>query len=102
MWLTTSLRGMVRLSRTRTSMPKLFCRFQLLGELRVKILNEGVHSGSGSGIVPSSFRILRNLLERIEDSKTGVRSLHAIPCCFRGELMSVCVCAGGPAEGGVR
>jgi len=53
MWLTTSLRGM------------------LLGELRVKILNEGVHSGSASGIVPSSFRILRNLMDRIEDSKTG-------------------------------
>jgi acetylornithine deacetylase/succinyl-diaminopimelate desuccinylase-like protein len=43
----------------------------LLGELRVKILSEGVHSGSASGIVPSSFRILRNLMDRIEDSKTG-------------------------------
>jgi len=53
MWLTTSLRGM------------------LLGELRVKILTEGVHSGSASGIVPSSFRILRNLMDRVEDSKTG-------------------------------
>jgi len=53
MWLTTSLRGM------------------LLGELRVKVLTEGVHSGTASGVVPSSFRIIRELLDRIEDSKTG-------------------------------
>src|SRR5205814_6996107 len=32
---------------------------------------EGVHSGDGSGIVPSSFRILRILLDRLEDSKSG-------------------------------
>lgn len=53
MWLTTSLRGM------------------LLVDLRVKILKEGVHSGSASGIVPSSFRIAREVLDKIEDSKTG-------------------------------
>lgn len=39
--------------------------------LTVKVLKEGVHSGSGSGIIPDSFRILRNLLEQFEDSKTG-------------------------------
>ncbi len=53
LWLTTSLRGMVS------------------GVLKVEILNEGIHSGDASGLVPSSFRILRHLLERLEDSKTG-------------------------------
>jgi acetylornithine deacetylase/succinyl-diaminopimelate desuccinylase-like protein len=54
LWLTTSLRGMV------------------IGTLSVRVLTEGVHSGAASGIVPSSFRILRNLLSRIEDPETGV------------------------------
>ena len=40
-------------------------------ELRVDVLNEGVHSGSASGIVPSSFRIIRQLLSRLEDEATG-------------------------------
>jgi acetylornithine deacetylase/succinyl-diaminopimelate desuccinylase-like protein len=53
LWLTTSLRGMV------------------IGNLTVKVLTEGVHSGAASGIVPSSFRILRSLLSRIEDEATG-------------------------------
>lgn len=53
MWLTTSLRGLVG------------------GVLSVDILTEGVHSGSASGVVPSSFRILRILLDRIEDAATG-------------------------------
>ena len=53
LWLTTSLRG------------------NLLGNLTVKVLTEGVHSGAASGIVPSSFRILRRLLSRIEDEATG-------------------------------
>lgn len=53
MWLTTSLRGMVA------------------GTLTVDIVDEGLHSGGASGIVPSTFRILRQLLERIEDSATG-------------------------------
>ena len=53
LWLTTSLRG------------------NLLGSLTVKVLTEGVHSGAASGIVPSSFRILRQLLSRIEDEATG-------------------------------
>ena len=53
LWLTTSLRGMVS------------------GVLKVEILTEGVHSGDASGLVPSSFRILRQLLDRLEDSKTG-------------------------------
>jgi acetylornithine deacetylase/succinyl-diaminopimelate desuccinylase-like protein len=53
LWLTTSLRGMVS------------------GTLRVDILTEGVHSGDASGVVPSSFRILRHVLDRLEDSATG-------------------------------
>ncbi|KRW98085.1 hypothetical protein PPERSA_02972 [Pseudocohnilembus persalinus] len=53
MWLTDSLRGNIK------------------GELKVKVLNEGVHSGDASGIVPDSFRILRDLLDRVENPKTG-------------------------------
>ena len=41
------------------------------GTLRVDILDEGVHSGDASGIVPSSFRIVRQLLSRIDDEMTG-------------------------------
>jgi acetylornithine deacetylase/succinyl-diaminopimelate desuccinylase-like protein len=54
LWATTSLRG------------------NLTGTLSVDVLTEGVHSGSASGIVPSSFRILRSLLSRLEDEATGV------------------------------
>ena len=65
LWMTTSLRGLVA------------------GDLRVEVLSEGVHSGDASGIVPSSFRILRQLLDRLDDSATGqvrVEALHvAVP-----------------------
>jgi acetylornithine deacetylase/succinyl-diaminopimelate desuccinylase-like protein len=53
LWLTTSLRGLAG------------------GALKVQVLTEGVHSGSASGVVPSSFRILRSLLSRLEDEATG-------------------------------
>src|SRR5262249_38596544 len=53
LWLTTSLRGMV------------------IGNLTVKVLTDGVHSGAASGIVPSCFRILRSLLSRVEDETSG-------------------------------
>jgi acetylornithine deacetylase/succinyl-diaminopimelate desuccinylase-like protein len=53
LWLTTSLRGMVS------------------GVLKVEVLTEGIHSGDSSGVVPSSFRVLRQVLDRLEDSKTG-------------------------------
>jgi acetylornithine deacetylase/succinyl-diaminopimelate desuccinylase-like protein len=53
LWLTTSLRGLAG------------------GVLRVDVLTEGVHSGDASGVVPSSFRILRQLLSRVEDETTG-------------------------------
>lgn len=53
LWTTTSLRGM------------------MAGDLTVEVLREGVHSGSASGIVPSSFRVVRQLLSRLEDPETG-------------------------------
>jgi acetylornithine deacetylase/succinyl-diaminopimelate desuccinylase-like protein len=53
LWCTTSLRG------------------NLVGNLSVEVLTEGVHSGAASGIVPSSFRILRKLLSRIENEDDG-------------------------------
>ena len=53
LWLTTSLRGM------------------LPGTLNVQVLTEGVHSGAAGGIVPSSFRLLRQLIERVENAVTG-------------------------------
>jgi acetylornithine deacetylase/succinyl-diaminopimelate desuccinylase-like protein len=61
LWSTSSLRGVVG------------------GELRVDVLKEGVHSGDASGVVPSSFRILRQLLSRLESDVTGEilpRGLH--------------------------
>jgi acetylornithine deacetylase/succinyl-diaminopimelate desuccinylase-like protein len=53
LWLTTSLRGMTG------------------GELSVRVLTEGVHSGDASGVVPDSFRIIRQILSRLEDPVTG-------------------------------
>lgn len=53
LWLTSSLRGNVVLSVT------------------VQVLTEGVHSGSAGGVVPTSFRLLRRLLDRLEDAETG-------------------------------
>ena len=53
LWVTTSLRGLVG------------------GTLTVEILSEGVHSGHASGIVPSSFRIARQLLNRLDDPASG-------------------------------
>ncbi|HVS08636.1 MAG TPA: peptidase dimerization domain-containing protein, partial [Planctomycetota bacterium] len=49
------------------------------GDLMVEVLSEGVHSGDASGIVPSSFRVLRALLSRLENEETGeirLRELH--------------------------
>lgn len=60
LWLTTSLRGIA------------------MGNLTVRVLTEGVHSGDASGIVPSSLRILRTLLSRIEDENTGEMKLEEL------------------------
>ncbi len=69
LWTTTSLRGLVG------------------GTLRVEVMEptedgspSGVHSGDGSGIVPSTFRVLRRLLERVENTETGeilLKEFHA-------------------------
>jgi acetylornithine deacetylase/succinyl-diaminopimelate desuccinylase-like protein len=64
LWCTTSLRG------------------NLTGKLKVEVLTEGVHSGSASGIVPSSFRLLRQLLSRIEDEATG----ELLPAALRVKI----------------
>lgn len=53
LWVTLSLRGVLNL------------------EVTVRVLDQGQHSGSASGVVPSSFRVLRQLLDRLEDSNTG-------------------------------
>jgi acetylornithine deacetylase/succinyl-diaminopimelate desuccinylase-like protein len=53
LWLTTSLRGLTG------------------GRLTVEVLEEGVHSGDASGVVPDSFRLARTLLSRVEDATTG-------------------------------
>ena len=64
LWLTSSLRGMAS------------------GVLKVEILTEGVHSGDASGLVPSSFRIMRQVLDRLEDSATG----RLLPGSFHCEV----------------
>jgi hypothetical protein len=46
-------------------------RGAIMATLNVRVLKEAVHSGSSSGVVPSSFRIIRKLLDRIEDVETG-------------------------------
>ena len=66
LWLTTSLRGMVS------------------GVLKVEILSEGIHSGDASGLVPSSFRILRQVLDRLEDSATGRLLPESFHCTIPG------------------
>lgn len=64
LWMTSSLRGLAS------------------GVLKVQILTEGVHSGEASGIVPSSLRILRMVLDRLEDSATG----RLLPPIFHCEI----------------
>ena len=98
LWCTTSLRGLAG------------------GNFTVEVLSEGVHSGDASGIVPSSFRMLRQLLSRIEDEKTGrilLEGLHVeIPAerlaqakeaaqrARHRDLRQVPVAAGHEADGG--
>jgi acetylornithine deacetylase/succinyl-diaminopimelate desuccinylase-like protein len=70
LWVTTSLRGLVN------------------GTLKVEILTEGVHSGDAGGVVPSSFRIARQLLDRIDDSRTGTVKSAAFACEIPGERVA--------------
>ena len=64
LWMTTSLRGLAS------------------GTLQVEVLTEGVHSGDASGVVPSSFRIARKLLDRLEDSSNG----WILPSAFHAQI----------------
>ncbi|WP_394777295.1 M20 family metallopeptidase [Undibacterium sp.] len=64
LWLSTSLRGAIS------------------GSLEVQVLEEGVHSGESSGVIPSTFRIMRQLIDRLEDSKTG----RLLPSSFHCEV----------------
>jgi acetylornithine deacetylase/succinyl-diaminopimelate desuccinylase-like protein len=77
LWVTTSLRGMAA------------------GNLRVDVLTEGVHSGEASGVVPSSFRVVRQLLDRIEDASSGrvlLPELHVdIPADRRAQAAATAV-----------
>ncbi len=72
LWTTTSLRG------------------NLVGKLQVRVLTEGAHSGLASGIAPTPFRILEQLLARIENPITGeltLDELHAeIPKDRRAQI----------------
>jgi acetylornithine deacetylase/succinyl-diaminopimelate desuccinylase-like protein len=84
LWATTSLRGI------------------LSGTLTVEVLSEGVHSGAASGIVPSSFRILRQVLDRLEDARTGkvlVPECHVeIPPVRLAEVRAVAAVLGAEIE----
>jgi acetylornithine deacetylase/succinyl-diaminopimelate desuccinylase-like protein len=70
LWSTTSLRGLIA------------------GDLTVEVLREGVHSGSASGIVPSSFRVLRALLSRLEDEATGAVMLKELEVAIPRERVA--------------
>lgn len=70
MWLCTSLRGNVT------------------GDLRISTVTEGIHSGDASGIVPSSFRVARILLDRIEDAATGEIVLDALRASVPDDRMT--------------
>jgi acetylornithine deacetylase/succinyl-diaminopimelate desuccinylase-like protein len=84
LWLTTSLRGLCSVTAT------------------VTVLKSGQHSGTASGVVPSSFRIFRQLLDRIEDSATGeilLPELHSdIPAERAGEMKALADLAPGAAR----
>jgi acetylornithine deacetylase/succinyl-diaminopimelate desuccinylase-like protein len=84
-WVTSSLRGNVVLS------------------VRVDVLDEGIHSGASGGGIPSSFRLMRQLLSRIEDEDTGeirLAELHAeVPSSHRQNLIAVAAELGEVASG---
>jgi acetylornithine deacetylase/succinyl-diaminopimelate desuccinylase-like protein len=84
LWLTTSLRGMVQATVT------------------VRVLDAAQHSGVASGIVPSSFRILRQLLDRLEDSATGHVKLGAMNVEIPAEQVAAAQQAAAADPGAVR
>ena len=75
LWMTTSLRGLAA------------------GTLKVEVLQEGVHSGDASGVVPSSFRIARKLLDRLEDATNG----WILPSAFHAQIPPERVAQAGEA-----
>ena len=82
LWCTTSLRGLVG------------------GDVRIDILGEGVHSGDASGVVPSTFRVFRQLMERLEDSATGrilPKQFHVPIPKQRQDQAKVCAKVLGPS-----
>jgi len=85
LWSTTSLRGM------------------LGGTVRAEVLTEGVHSGDASGVVPGTFRVLRQLMDRLEDPQTGevrLQELHvSIPESRRAQAKRVASEMGGAIAG---
>jgi acetylornithine deacetylase/succinyl-diaminopimelate desuccinylase-like protein len=85
LWSTSSLRG------------------NLVVTVRVDVLAEGVHSGLAGGVVPSSFRVLRQLLSRVEDERTGEILLPelcaSVPERSRAELAAVAAELPGVATG---
>ncbi len=74
-WMTEALRGLVS------------------GTLSVKVSHEGIHSGNSGGSIPSSFRIQRILLDRVEDSSSGkvlIPEMHVdIPGQIREKAMAL-------------
>jgi acetylornithine deacetylase/succinyl-diaminopimelate desuccinylase-like protein len=70
LWLTTSLRGLAA------------------GRLSVEVLEEGVHSGDASGIVPDSFRLARALVSRLEDERTGEIRLPELQAAIPAERVA--------------
>jgi acetylornithine deacetylase/succinyl-diaminopimelate desuccinylase-like protein len=76
LWVTTSLRGIAA------------------GTLTVEVLTEGVHSGDASGVVPSSFRIARRLLDRLDDSGTGRVIPNEFHCDIPAERLEQAKAAG--------
>lgn len=76
LWVTSSLRGLIG------------------GVLTVEMLTEGVHSGMASGIVPSSFRVARQLLSRVDDMHTGRVLLDELHADIPDERMAQAQAAG--------
>ncbi len=64
LWVTTSLRGIAA------------------GTMSVELISEGVHSGDAGGLVADSFRVLRRVLERLEDAESG----RILPDSFHVEI----------------
>ena len=83
LWVTTSLRGLVG------------------GTLTVEILTEGVHSGDASGLVPSSFRIARQVLDRLDDPATGRVLLPELHAEIPAERLQQAQAGGHPRRLGV-